>query len=111
MSPELGAKPCEEYPKIFVQHSLPMTQTAMCWGCDCGDGWLNLIDDLCEKLQSQTDKHGAPQLEALQVKEKFGGLRFYVRGSNDAQHALIGMAEVLSTRTWGCKPEPPKIPT
>jgi hypothetical protein len=21
-----------------------MTETAMCWGCECGDGWYNLLD-------------------------------------------------------------------
>lgn len=99
MTPELHAMLFQKYPKIFAQRSLPMTRTAMCWGICCGDGWFNLIDVLCEELQRQTDQRGAPQLEATQVKEKMGGLRFYVTMSSDAQDALIDMAEALSERT------------
>lgn len=76
MSPELDAQLCQKHPKIFVQRERPMTETAMCWGFQCGDGWYNLIDVLCEQIQRQTDTNGSPQLEAVQVKEKYGGLRF-----------------------------------
>lgn len=67
------------YPKIFAQHALPMTETAMNWGIECGDGWYTLIDTLCGLLQHGTDRNGAPQVEATQVKEKFGALRFLRR--------------------------------
>jgi len=67
----------KRYPKIFRQKDLPMTETCMCWGIECGDGWLPLINALCSHLQFMTDKNGYPQVEAEQVKEKFGTLRFY----------------------------------
>lgn len=35
---------------------------------------------------------------AVQVKEKFGGLRFYVRGGTTEHHTMIQFAEALSTR-------------
>lgn len=66
-----------KYPKIFRQKDLPMTETCMCWGLEVDEGWLWLIDDLCAKLQFNTDVNGFPQVEALQVKEKFGTLCFY----------------------------------
>lgn len=100
MSPELDAALCEKYPKLFTRRNLPMTQTSMCWGFQCGDGWYTLIDVLCSELQHQTDDDGAPQLEAQQVKEKYGELRFTVSvGGNEVQHALIDMARSLSLRT------------
>lgn len=37
-----------------------------------------------------------PQIVAAQVKEKFGGLRFYVNGASDRQYAIIHWAESLS---------------
>ena len=37
-----------------------------------------------------------PQIVASQVKEKFGGLRFYVEGASDKQYAVISWAESLS---------------
>lgn len=66
-----------KYPLIFRQKSLDMKQTCMCWGIECGEGWLPLIDTLCKGLQWNTDKNNFPQVEATQVKEKYGTLRFY----------------------------------
>lgn len=44
-------------------------------------------------------KDPIPQAIAVQVKEKFGTLRFYIDGGNEVIHALIGMAESMSART------------
>ncbi|MDP3792932.1 MAG: hypothetical protein Q8Q89_04375 [bacterium] len=46
----------------------------MAFGFECGDGWFGLIKELCEKLRVLNLK----DFRVLQVKEKFGGLRFYV---------------------------------
>jgi hypothetical protein len=67
----------EKYPKIFRQKDLSMQQTCMCWGLECNSGWYPLIDKLCEMLQWDIDNNEYPQIEATQVKEKFGTLRFY----------------------------------
>lgn len=67
----------KKYPKIFRQSKLPMTQTCMCWGVCTGEGWYKLLDNLCSRLQFDTDRNGYPQVEATQVKEKYGSLRFY----------------------------------
>lgn len=40
-----------------------------------------------------------PQVVAVQVKEKFGGLRFYERGATNQQYAVISFVESLSYRT------------
>lgn len=71
MKPELEDKLIRRFPKLYGQHNKPMPETCMCWGFECGDGWFDLIWELSEKLE-QFD-----ELEAFQVKEKFGGLRFY----------------------------------
>jgi len=42
------------------------------------------------------EAHRYPQIVASQVKEKFGGLRFYVEGATDAQYAVISFVESLS---------------
>ena len=72
----------------------------MCWGFACDDGWYWLIDNLCSKLQWDTDKNNRdgeyPQVVATQVKEKFGGLRFYVQSATREQYAVISFAESLS---------------
>ena len=90
----------KKYPKIFVQHKLPMSQTAMCWGFECGDGWLAIIDVLCGLIQWRCDelqKKGDDfQVEATQVKEKFGGLRFYTNYEDEFIFHMIEFAEEMS---------------
>ena len=101
MKKELDDALCAKYPLIFKDRHADMRTTAMCWGFDCGDGWYALIDCLCSMLM--WDKHTGKQIEnppiAMQVKEKFGTLRFYVSGATDAQYDLISFAEYLSGRT------------
>jgi hypothetical protein len=101
MKKELDEKLCAKYPKIFVNRHGKKTETAMCWGFACGDGWYWLIDKLCSNLQWDTDKNNShdqyPQVVASQVKEKFGTLRFYVESATSEQFSVIGFAESLSS--------------
>lgn len=83
MRDELELQLFAKYPKIFKQKDLPMTQTCMCWGLECGDGWFDIIDTLCSKIQAYVDTTGTPQVEATQVKEKYGTLRFYTNIYDD----------------------------
>lgn len=87
MSPELQQQLRERYPIIFESEP----------AFECGDGWFELIDTLCALLQSVTER-GGPQVVAQQVKEKFGGLRFYTAGVNDEQDGMIELAEAMSQR-------------
>jgi hypothetical protein len=96
MSPELDKKLYEKYPKIFANRFGDMKTTCMCWGFSCDDGWYNIINSLCSHLQWNTDNNKHPQIVATQVKEKFGGLCFYVESSTEAQHAVISFVESLS---------------
>ena len=77
MENKLQDKLFKKYPKIFRQKDLSMSQTCMCWGLSCGKGWYKLIDILCSQLQFNTDRNDYPQVEATQVKEKYGILNFY----------------------------------
>ena len=104
MKKELEEKLFEKYPAIFRQKDLPATHTAMCWGIACGDGWYDIIDTLCSNIkhyvrqQNLKDDTGDLIIEALQVKEKFGGLRFYIYGGDDYIRGLVSMAESMSYR-------------
>jgi len=100
MKKELQDKLFEKYPLIFRQKDRPATETCMCWGICCGDGWYNIIDTLCHSIQSHVFSTGGDaRVEATQVKEKYGGLRFYYSGGNEYIRGLAGMAESLSCRT------------
>lgn len=87
-----------KYPKIFSQVGGSPRETCMAFGCDCGDGWFQLLDELCAAIQARCDA-GAPQLVAEQVKEKFGGLRFYYYGGDEECEKLIDAAESKSEET------------
>lgn len=96
MKTELQNKLFEKYPKIFAQKDLGPKETLMCFGISCGDGWYWLIDNLCSHLQFHTDKNNRSQVEATQVKEKFGGLCFYTQNRDDYFAGCIRFAEHLS---------------
>lgn len=98
MDIELEEKLFKKYPKIFKQKDLPMTQTAMCWGIECGNGWYWLIDTLCASIQNYIDYNKKPQIEAVQVKEKFGDLRFYVDYFDELINGMIWLAEDMSSK-------------
>ena len=105
MKKELQNKLFEKYPKIFKQRELDRTVTAMCYGIACGDGWHVLIDEMCGNIQNHIENvnRNKPEeehivCEATQVKEKWGGLRFYVQGSDDFIDGIIDLAESMSYR-------------
>ncbi len=56
-----------------------------------GPGWVPLVSDLINEIRKV-----APETEVLQVKEKFGGLRFYVGSTPRKVHDLISEAEAAS---------------
>jgi len=104
MKNELEEALCKKYPKLFVNIDADMTTTAMCWGFECGDGWYNIINTLCANIQSHIDWKNkkevvVPQVTVDQVKEKFGGLRFYYEGGDDVIDGMVRMAEGMSEVT------------
>jgi hypothetical protein len=108
MRQELDKLLCEKYPKMMVNRNLPMTETCMCWGFDCGDGWYNILNQLMGNIQHHIDwknRKGevVPQVTLDQVKEKFGTLRFYYSGGDDYISGMVAMAEAMSGVTCeGC---------
>ncbi len=105
MKKELDEALCKKYPKIFKDRHGDPKQTLMCFGFECGDGWYKILDALCGNIQHYTDWNNqnhakgykqykeVPQLVAVQIKEKFGGLRFYYEGGDDQIYGMVRMAE------------------
>jgi hypothetical protein len=111
MSPELDDKLCQDFPLLFNQRHGSPSNTLMCFGFECGNGWFALIYDLSSKLepllQALKDSLSPYKLKKLktyyghfpgacQVKEKYAGLRFYMDGSTEEMDALIRVAEEKS---------------
>jgi hypothetical protein len=91
MSPELERKLIEKYPKLFKDVNKSPKETLICFGCECNDGWFDILDNLCgfitnlQKSRSYflTKKDGefisfhCPDVTFVQIKEKYGTLRVY----------------------------------
>lgn len=63
------------------------------WKAGIGPGWHSLLEELHEKLL-EVD----PDYEIGQVKEKFGGLRFYMESSSDEARDINADYEAKSFR-------------
>jgi len=62
-----------------------------CWSFECGNGWFPLIKELIvDLIELGWDK------QICQVKEKFGGLRFYINSGSDEIYDRISKAEDAS---------------
>ncbi len=104
MKQELDEQLCKKYPLIFKNRHGDMRETLMCWGFECGDGWYQILDSLCGNIQHHIDwkakqGHHVPQVVAVQVKEKFGGLRFYYDGGDEQIYGMVRMAESWAANT------------
>ena len=67
-------------PILFCQKDKSMMETCMCWGIECGEGWYKPLNTLCQQLEQLNKTYHRKyriRIQADQVKEKFGGLRFY----------------------------------
>jgi hypothetical protein len=98
MTPELEKKLIEKYPGFFRDITKSPQETCMCWGIETGDGWYNIIDNLCGFLKDlrdnrhfylkikdefrDEDNYGSidfccPEVVFDQVKSKYATLRVY----------------------------------
>ena len=74
----------------FFHPEKTLMQSLMGFGFECGDGWFELIYKLCEDIEELGVDDG---FEVMQVKEKFGGLRFYTNYGTEKVYSLIEKAE------------------
>ena len=123
MKPELDKQLCEKYPKIFRDRNASENESCMHWGLECGEGWYDVIDALCQaatytyKTSIMVDELDGkrlniepysysnvttyhfyikpPQFVANQVKQKFGTLRFYYHLEYDET-----ISELLKTKKY-----------
>jgi hypothetical protein len=123
MDAELQNQLYEKYPDLFSNRNKSRMESCMCWGCEVGNGWYELLSSVCwrisqhEKNIEDHKKYLAKQNKDIQkdlgveilgdepeyfpvkfdqVKEKFGGLRIYFTGGDDYVEGVIGMAEEYS---------------
>jgi len=107
MKPELENKICERF--SFYRTNLPITESLLCFGFECGNGWFDLLWELSEKLEVLYQEYlktkpvedlaksllldDRQEFNVVQVKEKFGGLRFYTDWATDEMQNIINEYE------------------
>jgi hypothetical protein len=79
----------ERFPKMFE---------GKYGGFAVDEGWWPIIEKLCANIQSHIDWKNkqseiVPQVTVAQIKEKFGGLRFYYDGGDEHINGMVRMAE------------------
>ena len=89
MNPDLTQKLLDKYPKLFSNQQF--------WGFECGDGWYDILDNLCGAISQYT--YDGDEIYVDQIKEKFGRLRFYLSREDDVMHGMITLAEYMSGHT------------
>jgi hypothetical protein len=86
---EFEKRMVEAYPKMFAEPY---------GGFAVGPGWWTVIESLCSQIQHHIDwknkqSEVVAQVTVNQIKEKFGGLRFYYSGGDEYISGLVSMAE------------------
>lgn len=90
----------EYFPTILSNLNKPITKSCMGWGIECGDGWFILLFDLMDNLDTIAKQKGV-RIIASQIKEKFGGLRFYYyieESNNTALDKLLSVVNDINSR-------------
>lgn len=123
MDQELQNQLFDKYPQFFTNKDKGIQSSCMTWGCECGNGWYEILASLCWMIRQHEDnkrwqkewieKQKKDIQESMglkiegeepdyfpvkfdQIKEKYGGLRIYFSGGDDYVEGLVSMAEAIS---------------
>lgn len=98
MKPESEQALVRKYPELFRNRTKSPKESLMCFGCECGDGWRGILDNLFGYLCQVRESHChmialkpefandsndgyldlcCPPVVLDQIKEKYGTLRVY----------------------------------
>ena len=94
MSPDKEKLLTDTFPILYRDIHRPMIENLVLFGFECENGWFGIIWDLSEKLSSLNE-----DILAMQVKEKYGSLRFYISSGSNKAFDLIDEAETKSRST------------
>jgi len=81
-----------------MEKSYPSLYSGKYGGFAVGKGWYPIIERLSSSIQQHVewknkDSEICPPVVVEQIKEKFGGLRFYYQGGDEYIAGLVSMAE------------------
>jgi hypothetical protein len=97
MKVELQNKLIEKYPLFFEylkEHNGPIIPIQ--FGFEISDGWYWLLEQLMEEIYNYCNSNDKKIPDIIQIKEKFGSLRFYIQGGDEMIDGMIWLAESMS---------------
>ena len=106
MNTDLTDRLYNDFPQLYLGHTKPTAESSMSWGFQCDDGWYELIYSLSRQLTDYAKAHPDKIIEAFEVKEKFGWLRFHLVEADEATFEIIEQACVRSSATCELTGEP-----
>jgi len=90
----------DKYPEFLKRKCLGPESSCMHWGICVGDGWYDIVDELCSEISKIKGVY------AEQIKEKFGELRLYLffddnefTGNKMEIHDIVKRYEIKSSKT------------
>lgn len=101
----------EKYPFLRVKDAFGQGNWSDCWLDDIEIGWRNAFgEQLCDELlEALTEEGNLDNFEFLQIKEKFGALRFYATGYGEKARNVLEKYEELSKYICGLCGKPAKF--
>ena len=90
MRPDLTNRLVARHPALLA---MPTGSVIAHRGIECGDGWHDLIDETLTAVEKHCVSIGSEPPRTLQIKEKLGLLRIYVRLYDDAIRSILDDAE------------------
>lgn len=76
-----------DFPYLYRGRMRPIKESLMSWSFQCGDGWFKIIYALSAQITEHLKNSPELEIEVLQVKEKCGGLRFYIMSSENVPYS------------------------
>lgn len=108
MTPAKQQELFDKYPQLFELAMSRESRQPIAWGISCENGWFQLLDYLCSTLEHMLNERNRRRrvanleesphtLRVVQIKEKFGTLRFYVQGiPSDSKTEINAFSAVIS---------------
>jgi len=94
-----------------MEKRFPLMFSGQYGGFAVSSGWWPILESLCSNIQAHLDHRNqlhkqypdqhkpVEQVTIDQIKEKFGGLRFYYTGGDDTIYGMVRMAEAWAIRS------------
>lgn len=78
----------QKYPKLFEKYRAGGNEI------DVSSGWYDLIDKLSDEVSRL-----CPEARVIQIKEKFGELRYYTKDNHPEIYLIIDVYRELASKT------------